>query len=105
MNVSSALVLEYEAQLKIEAMRQNRPLGEVDRFLDLIIRVSNRRQIYFLLRPFLRDTKDDFIIELAVACRADYIVTWNVRDFSRAAEYGIKIVRPNEFLNIVEHQS
>ena len=94
MNVSSALVLEYEAQLKIEAMRQNRPLGEVDRFLDLII-----------LRPFLRDTKDDFIIELAVACRADYIVTWNVRDFSRAAEYGIKIVRPNEFLNIVEHQS
>jgi hypothetical protein len=29
------------------------------------------REIFFLLRPFLRDPKDDFIIELAVAARAD----------------------------------
>jgi putative PIN family toxin of toxin-antitoxin system len=71
MNISPALMLEYEAQLKIEAMRQNRPLAVVDRFLDLLARVSNRREVYFLLRPFLRDPKDDFIIELAVASRAD----------------------------------
>lgn len=105
MNISPALLLEYEARLKIEAMRQNRPLAVVDRFLNFLVRVSNRREVYFLLRPFLRDPKDDFIIELAVASRADYIVTWNVRDFASAAEYGIAVVRPNEFLAMLENPS
>jgi putative PIN family toxin of toxin-antitoxin system len=104
-NISPALLLEYEAQLKIEAMRQNRPLPVVDRFLDLLARVWSRREIYFLLRPFLRDPKDDFIIELAVAGRADYLVTWNVRDFDGAGEYGIKVVRPSEFLAMLKNPS
>lgn len=56
----------------------------------------------FLLRPFLRDPRDDFVIELAVASRADYIVTWNIGDFTEAVEYGMKVVRPNEFLNLVK---
>jgi putative PIN family toxin of toxin-antitoxin system len=105
MNISPALFLEYEAQLKIEAMRQNRPLAAVDRFLDLLARISIRREVYFLLRPFLRDSKDDFIIELAVASRADYLVTWNVRDFAGAEEYGIAVMRPNEFLAMLENPS
>ncbi len=62
------------------------PLALFDRFLDFLASVSNRRQTYFLLRPFLRDPKDDFIIELAVASRADYIVTWNIRDFAPALQ-------------------
>src|SRR2546423_9149892 len=69
LNLSSALLLEYEAQLKAEATRQGRPLAIVDRFLDFLASRSNRRQTFFLLRPFLRDSKDDFIIELAVASR------------------------------------
>src|SRR5438132_7084891 len=86
MNLSSALLLEYEAKLKSEAVRQGRPLELVDRFLDFLVLRSNRRQTFFLLRPYLRDPKDDFIIELAVASRADYIVTWNVRDFAGALQ-------------------
>ena len=101
LNVSSALLLEYEAQLKIEAVRQGRPLAIVDRFLDFLVLHSNRRQTFFLLRPFLRDPKDDFIIELAVASRADHIVTWNVRDFSSALQYGVTVIRPNDFLDLV----
>ena len=66
-------------------MRQNRSLAGVDRFLDFLDVVSNRRQVYFLRRPFLRDPGDDFIVELAVASRAEFIVTHNVRDFSGAA--------------------
>src|SRR2546422_10394131 len=82
MNISSALLFEYEAKLKIEALRQNRPLATVDRFLDLLVSVANRRRIHFLLRPFLPDIGDDFILELAVASRADFIVTYNLRDFA-----------------------
>jgi predicted nucleic acid-binding protein len=100
MNLSTALLIEYEAQLKIEALRQNRPLAIVDRFLDSLCAMSNRSQSYFLLRPFLSDPKDDFIIELAVASRAAYIVTWNGRDFAGARMYGIGVVSPAEFMAI-----
>lgn len=105
MNVSSALLMEYESKLKIEAARQNRPLTVVDEFLDFIVSISGRRQIYFLLRPFLRDAGDDFIIELAVASRADFIVTHNIRDFAQAAEYGIRVIRPHELLRLLENKS
>jgi putative PIN family toxin of toxin-antitoxin system len=102
MNLSTALIMEYEAKLKIEAMRQGRPFAVVDRFLDFLLSVSNRRQVYFLLRPFLRDKKDDFIIELAVASRAGFIVSWNIRDFAGASEYGIEVVSPAEFIAMLK---
>ena len=63
--------------------------------------VSDRRQTYFLLRPFLRDPGDDFVIELAVAGRVQFIVTHNVRDFAGAAESGVKVIRPHEFLRLL----
>ncbi|HPM80983.1 MAG TPA: putative toxin-antitoxin system toxin component, PIN family [Candidatus Anammoximicrobium sp.] len=105
MCISPALLLEYESQLKIEAMRQNRPLGIVDRFLDYLLSVSNRRQVYFLLRPFLPDANDDFVIELAVAAQVQFIVTHNVRDFAGAEEYGVRVLTPLEFLRMVERES
>lgn len=105
MNISSALLLEYESKLKIEAARQGRPLAEVDEFLDFLAAVSRHRQTYFLLRPFLRDPGDDFIVELAVASRAQFIVTHNIRDFAEAVEYGIRVIRPQEFLRLVENKS
>lgn len=104
MNVSSALMLEYESKLKIEAARQGRPEMVVEQLLDFLAAISNRRQIYFLLRPFLRDPGDDFIIELAVASRAQFIVTHNLRDFAEAAEYGVRVIRPHELLRLVENK-
>lgn len=57
------------------------------------------------MRPFLRDPGDDFVIELAVASRAHFIITHNVRDFAGAAEYGINVSRPHEFLRLLERIS
>jgi len=67
--------------------------------------VSNRRQVYFLLRPFLPDANDDFVIELAVAAQVRFIVTHNVRDFAGAEEYGVRVLTPLEFLRMVERES
>ena len=105
MSLSPALMLEYEAKLKTEALRQGRPLAVVDHFLDFLASVSDRRQTYFLLRPLLRDPGDDFVIELAVAGRAQFIVTHNVRDFTGAAEYGITVIQPHEFLRLLKGMS
>ncbi len=63
-NISVALVLEYEDATK-------RLLGEVpiteraiDDILDYICEIAHEQKIYFLWRPFLRDPNDDMVLEL-----------------------------------------
>jgi predicted nucleic acid-binding protein len=55
--------------------------------------------IYFLWRPFLKDPKDDMVLELSVAARAKYIVTFNTRDFKGTDKFGIEAITPKVFLN------
>jgi predicted nucleic acid-binding protein len=52
-------------------------------------------------RPFLPDPKDDFVLELAVESRADFIITFNTRDFAGAERFGIRVLSPREFLAIM----
>lgn len=98
LNVSTALVLEYEAVLKRELLRQGKELTLVDRFLDDVVARANRHAIFFLLRPYLRDADDDFILELAFASQTNYIVTYNVNNFVAAKQIGITVCTPRQFL-------
>jgi predicted nucleic acid-binding protein len=45
---------------------------------------------------------DDFLLELAAASRADFIVTYNTRDFEGIQRFGIWTVTPAQFLKIIE---
>jgi len=54
-----------------------------------------------LWRPFLRDAKDDFVLELAIESNSKYIITYKVKDFKGIDEFGIKAITPKEFLNII----
>jgi predicted nucleic acid-binding protein len=45
-----------------------------------------------------RDPDDDFLLELAVRAQADFIVTYNTSDLLAAAQFGIALVTPKEFL-------
>ncbi len=94
-SVSVALILEYE-----HALRRYSPLApdDVADLLDFLCSVANRQRIFYLWRPFLRHSHDDFILELAVASRSEYLVTFNKRDFKGAAQFGIRVVEPREFL-------
>jgi predicted nucleic acid-binding protein len=38
------------------------------------------------------------VLELAVVASAQFIVTYNRRDFTGAEKFGIKVVTPHEFL-------
>lgn len=76
-------------------------VDDIDDVLDYMCRVGNRRQIFFLWRPYLKDPRDDHVLELAVEANCDFIVTHNVRDFAGAERFGIRVVRPREFLRII----
>ena len=100
-NISTALLLEYEAVLKREQHRHGRDLAEVDRLLDDVAARANRHAIFFLFRPHLTDPDDEFILELALAASVHYIVTFNRDDFRDAERLGVRVVRPEEFLKII----
>lgn len=72
---------------------------DVDVLLDYFLSEAQIAQIFFLWRPFLKDPKDDLVLEAAVASKSDYIVTFNERDFSGTEKYfGINVVTPQIFL-------
>jgi len=60
--------------------------------------IGARHKIHYLWRPFLPDPKDDMVLEIAVAGQCEYIVTYNEKDFRGAAQFGVKVVTPQAFL-------
>jgi predicted nucleic acid-binding protein len=100
-NISTALLLEYEAVLKREQHRQGRSLAVVDRFLDDLAARTNRHAIFYLIRPFLADPDDELILELALASASSYSVTHNRDDFRDAGRFGLGVLTPGEFLRIL----
>jgi putative PIN family toxin of toxin-antitoxin system len=101
MVVSVALVLEYEAVARREAVPLHATLEEADKFIDYLCAASKQQAIYFAWRPQLADPDDEFILELAVAAGASHIVTFNRSDFRGAERFGIKVVEPREFLRMI----
>ena len=100
-NISTALLLEYEAVLKREQHRQGLPMAIVDRFLDDLAARANRHAIFYLIRPFLTDPNDELILELALASASSYIITHNRRDFRDAERFALRVLAPGEFLKII----
>ncbi len=98
-NISVALVVEYEAVIK--RLLPNISEQKINYLLDYICATSKHTKIYYLWRPCLRDPKDDMVLELAVAAEADFIVTYNLKDFKLANRFGIKISTPKEILMLM----
>jgi putative PIN family toxin of toxin-antitoxin system len=100
-SVSVPLVLEYEAAAK--RLLGQIPLEEsdIDNVLDYMCAVGAHRQVFFLWRPFLKDVNDDMVLELAVASSADYLVSYNKKDFHGIEQFGIHVVTPKEFLQVI----
>lgn len=38
------------------------------------------------------------VLELAVAAKADFIVTYNLKDFTLTKKFGVKVATPKEIL-------
>ena len=100
-NLSVPLVLEYEAVLNRELPNLQVSLQVVDAVINYHCAVGRHHRIYFLWRPFLRDTKDDMVLELAVKADCRFIVTFNKHDFQGAEQFGLRVTNPGEFLRII----
>jgi predicted nucleic acid-binding protein len=94
--VTVPLVFEYEDVLKRE------PLGiglqAAEDVLDYICAIASKHNVYFMWRPYLRDSKDDMVLEAAVAAEATHIVTFNTKDFQGVGRFGVQALWPADFL-------
>jgi predicted nucleic acid-binding protein len=98
MHVSVPLVFEYEATLRQHSEQLALTPEDVADVVDALCALATPHKIYFLWRPYLRDRKDELVLELAVAACCDYIITYNQRDFRGAEMFGIRISDPRAFL-------
>lgn len=97
-SLSVPLVLEYEDALGRHLAESPLQEQDVRELLDFLCAVAHRQQIFFLWRPYLRDPKDDMILELGVASRCKAIVTHNVQDFGDLSRFGLQVFTPRDFL-------
>ena len=97
-NLSVPLVLEYEDVAKRPGLVPLLSMQNIDDILDYLCSVARRHIIFFLWRPFLKDPKDDMVLELAVEAQCEYIVTFNRKDFVGSDQFGVSVVTPQEFL-------
>jgi predicted nucleic acid-binding protein len=93
--------LEYEDVFRRPGLLPAYTAQEIGDFLDYILSECIECRIHFLWRPRLPDPKDDLVLELALAGGAQFIITYNIRDFQGLDSFGIQAVTPGAFLSII----
>lgn len=101
MALSVPLLAEYDDVAARPGMGITIPASAVDAIIRRIAMVAHKQQIYFLWRPILPDAKDDMVLEVAIASGATHIVTFNRKDFRLAAQFGITVLTPADFIRLL----
>ena len=97
-NISVPLIMEYESVGRRFLNQTNLTISDLNDILDYICLAANRHKINYLWRPFLKDPKDDLILELAVKSGSQHIITFNKKDFKNISKFNITAITPWEFL-------
>jgi len=98
---SVPLVLEYTEVLLRESLNLYLSREEVDDLIDFYCAVEVQHEIFFLWQSFLRDPKDEMVLELAVKAGCQSIITYNTRDFAGVEQFGLNLLEPSEFLRLI----
>jgi putative PIN family toxin of toxin-antitoxin system len=96
--LSTTLLFEYEEVLRRNQKQLQLSDTAIDDVLNGLCSRGEGRKIHFLWRPQLPDPKDDHVLELTVAAGGADIVTYNVKDFTSATLFGVRIIKPSKLL-------
>ena len=108
MVVSVPLILEYEAVLtRPEHLSVIKLTAkEVGKIIDAVAAVSSHARLSFRWRPLLDDANDDMVLETAINGGAEFLATFNIRDFGSVGDrFGCRAVLPREVVDLVRNQS
>jgi len=100
-NLSIPLFVEYEDALMRPECMTLLGSSEIEDVLSFLCHIANKHRIFFLWRPYLKDHKDDFVLELAVKASCQYIVSYNLQDFKGVQKFNVECITPKEFLKYI----
>lgn len=99
--LSVPLAMEYESLMKSpRQMAAGRySVEHAETLILALCKVCERVERHFLWRPILKDPGDEMVLETAVNGQADFLVTFNLRDYSDVPErFGVALLRPSDLL-------
>ena len=99
--LSNTVLSEYHEVLHRESGVLGLTHDEIDRYLDVICALAEQRSLSSPWQPAAADADDEPLIQLAREAQVGYLVTHNVRDVSEAKQFGVSVLRPSEFLDVV----
>jgi len=100
--ISISLLFEYEDVLKRNKENLQLTDKKIDIILDNICSLSKFQKIYFLWRPYLKDSGDDHVLEVAIASQTQTIVTYNIKDFVGVEKFGVRAITPKQLLEEIK---
>lgn len=100
-NISTTLIFEYEEILKREQEQIGLNNQDIEDVINGICFLANQHQLFYIWRPIAKDKDDDFIIDLALKCQANFIISYNYKDLKPVEKFGISILTPKQFLQIL----
>lgn len=101
--ISVALLEEYCDVMGRPPLAEVFSMKDRDAFADYLCSVGLLTEIFFLWRPFLKDPKDDMVLEVAVAAGAKWIITHNLKDYKGIEAFGLEAVPPDVVLKRKEY--
>ena len=104
--LSVSLYAEWQDALtRPENLPPGRTAEDALGFVRYLASQSHLQDIHFLWRPFLPDSDDDMVLELAFAAGCRHIITHNVADFRRSEQLGVTALSPRQFLDLIRKRS
>ena len=100
-NISATLIFEYEEILKREKQQIGLTNEEIDDIINGICYLANHHDIFYIWRPLAKDKDDDFLIDLALKCQAQFIISYNDKDLRPIEKFGVSILNPKQFLQLL----
>ncbi|MDJ0846295.1 putative toxin-antitoxin system toxin component, PIN family [Crocosphaera sp.] len=100
-NISTALIFEYEQTLKQNYKDLGLTLEDIEDIVNGICTIANHRKIFYLWRPMANDPDDDFLIDLAIESQANFIISYNKKDLKTIEKFDILVLTPKQFLQLI----
>jgi putative PIN family toxin of toxin-antitoxin system len=100
--LSNHLIYEYEEVLKREAAALALSMTDIDQLLNAICARAEEWSLSHSWEPILPDPDDEPLVQLAQESGAMVIISHNTRHLQPAVALGIQILKPKEFLLLLQ---
>ena len=99
--LSNTVLGEYHEILHRESSALKLAHADADAYLDVLCALAEQCTLISAWQPVAADPDDEPIVQLAREAKVSYLVTHNVRDVQGAEQFGVQVVRPSEFLDLL----